>query len=195
MVTQFTSDVDIDLADRTEVLKLIKHIKAMQVVDGLPRKHNSGIYATPIPYDGLTGLAAIDYKEAEERGYTKIDLLNVSVYSLVRDPDHYEKLLSMEPPWARLLEKDFCEKLVHLSRWHSTIVSLTQPIDSIPRLAMFLAAIRPGKKHLLGKPWAEVAASVWDKDGDGGYSFKHSHSISYAVLVALHMNILNEQFA
>ena len=68
---------------------------------------------------------------------------------------------------------------------------MPEPIDSIPRLAMFLAVIRPAKKHLIGLSWKEVAKTVWDKDSDG-YTFKKSHSISYAHLVAVHMNLLSE---
>ena len=64
--------------------------------------------------------------------------------------------------------------------------------DTIPRMAMFIAALRPGKKHLLGKPWAEIAKEIWTKVDDDEYAFKQSHSISYAVLVALHMNIVDE---
>jgi hypothetical protein len=63
--------------------------------------------------------------------------------------------------------------------------------DSIPRMAAFISVIRPGKAHLQNKPWEEVFASVWDGDDSQGYTFKHSHSISYAALVALHMNLLH----
>jgi hypothetical protein len=56
---------------------------------------------------------------------------------------------------------------------------------------MFLAIIRPGKKHLIGKPWKEVAKTVWDK-GTDGYVFKKSHSLAYAHLVAVHMNLITE---
>ena len=68
---------------------------------------------------------------------------------------------------------------------------MPEPIDSIPRLAMFLALIRPAKKHLIGKRWAEVAKEVWEKDADGGYSFKKSHSLAYSMLIAVHMNLLS----
>lgn len=66
---------------------------------------------------------------------------------------------------------------------------MPEPIDSIPRLAMFLALIRPAKKHLIGKSWKEVAETIWDKGSDG-YSFKKSHAIAYAHLVVVHMNLL-----
>ena len=65
--------------------------------------------------------------------------------------------------------------------------------DTIPRMAMFLAALRPGKKHLLGKSWKEVAETIWDRSTTEEYTFRQSHAISYAVLVGLHMNIIEEQ--
>jgi hypothetical protein len=64
--------------------------------------------------------------------------------------------------------------------------------DSIPRLAAFIAIIRPGKAHLQNKPWNEVFESVWDGDDSKGYTFKKAHSVSYGALVALHMNLLSE---
>jgi hypothetical protein len=69
---------------------------------------------------------------------------------------------------------------------------MPEPINSIPRLAMFLALIRPSKKHLIGESWQEVAKTVWDKEDDG-YSFKRSHSCAYANLVVVHINLLEEQ--
>ena len=56
---------------------------------------------------------------------------------------------------------------------------------------MFLALIRPGKKHLVGKKWYEVGREVWDK-GTDGYTFKQAHAIAYAHLVVVHMNLLGE---
>jgi len=59
-------------------------------------------------------------------------------------------------------------------------------------LAMFLALIRPGKRHLIGSSWAEISKTIWDK-GDDGYVFKKSHSLAYSHLVVVHMNLLCEQ--
>ena len=59
-------------------------------------------------------------------------------------------------------------------------------------MAMFLALIRPGKKHLIGQPWIEVAKTIWDKTEEG-YGFKKSHSLAYSHLVVVHMNLLVEQ--
>lgn len=187
---KFNSDIDIDFGNRDDILKHIKHIPAaMRNVKPI-RKHATGIYVTDIPYDAITDMANIDYTEAEERGYVKLDLLNVHVYSNVRDELHLIELMR-EPSWKRLKERDFVEKLVHLSNHYNTMMKMPEPVDSIARLAMFLAVIRPAKKHLIGLPWKEVAKTVWDKDADG-YVFKKSHSVSYAWLVAVHMNLLEE---
>lgn len=188
---KFNSDIDIDFADRTKILEHIKHIPAaMRNVDPI-RKHASGVYVTDIPYDAINDMANIDYSIAEKRGYLKLDLLNVHVYNNVHDEQHLIELMR-EPNWDKLNDRAFVEKLIHLSNHYASIKRMPEPINSIPRLAMFLAIIRPGKKHLIGKYWKEVAQSVWDKSSDG-YTFKKSHSISYAHLVVVHMNVLCEQ--
>jgi len=190
MINQF--DVDIDVADRDKLLSLISHRAATQNSREGVRKHGSGIYVTELPYDSLNKQASINYEEAEARGYFKIDILNVSVYQLIRDQAHYDAMLAQEPNWDKLKDRKFVEQIVHIGNWYSTIHEMPEPINSLGRMAMFLAVIRPGKKHLIGKPWREVAKTVWDKTQDG-YSFKKSHSVSYSHLVALHMNLIEEQ--
>ena len=69
---------------------------------------------------------------------------------------------------------------------------MPEDITSIPRMSMFLAVIRPAKRHLIGLPWSEVAKTIWDNAGQDSYSFQKSHSVAYAQLVAVHMNILEE---
>jgi hypothetical protein len=58
-------------------------------------------------------------------------------------------------------------------------------------MAAFISIIRPGKAHLQNCPWAEVFESVWDGDDSRGYNLKKAHALSYAMLVTLHMNLLN----
>ena len=186
-----SADIDIDLPDRAKLLELIQHVPARQTVDGKVRRHNSGVYVTEIPRDIINGCAAIDYEEAELRGYFKIDLLNMSVYSLIQGPEHYEEMLSAEPPWDRLwTDGPWASQLVHIGNYVDLLKSMKP--DSIPRMAAFISIIRPGKAHLQNRPWAEVFKSVWDGDASRGFVFKKSHAISYAMLVKLHMNILNQ---
>ena len=187
-----TADVDIDFADRKTILELIKHTPARQENNGETQKHNSGVYVTDIPYDPINGCTSIDYREAQDRGYFKLDFLNMRVYSLIQSPEHYETLLSKPTPWEKLLLPDFVSAVVHIGNHYSNLCAMPESVDSIPRMAMFLAVIRPGKKHLIGKPWKEVAETVWEST-DSGYTFKKSHAIAYAVLVSLHMKLLEEQ--
>jgi hypothetical protein len=188
---KFTSDIDIDFGNRDLILDQIKYVSASIRTNSDIRKHNTGIYVTDIPYDPINGMASIDYNEAEKRGYMKLDFLNVSIYKMIRDENHLLELMR-EPNWQLLQDQSFVENLIHLGNHYNVLCSMPEPVNSIPRLAMFLAVIRPGKRHLIGKSWKEISESIWDKSEDG-YHFKHSHSCAYAHLVVVHMNILCEQ--
>lgn len=185
-----SADIDIDFADRDQLLKLIRAVPARQHTQDQVRKHNSGVYVTDIPVDPINGCATIDYETAEQLGYFKIDLLNMSVYQLIRDQAHYDQLLSQEPPWSRLwTDPDWAKDLVHVGNYTELLKSMRP--DSIPRMAAFISIIRPGKAHLQNCAWDQVFASVWDGNDSRGFVFKKSHAVSYAALVALHMNLLN----
>lgn len=188
---KFKGDVDIDFGDRDDILQHIEHIPAAMLKVKPKRKHATGVYVTEIPYDPELDMSCIDYSDAEKRGYFKLDMLNVHVYSQVRDEEHLIHLMQ-EPKWEMLTDSKYIKKLIHLNGQLHNIRKMPEPINSIPRLAMFLSIIRPGKKHLIGKSWKEIAETVWDKSDDG-YAFKRSHAISYSWLVAVHMNLLAEQ--
>ena len=186
-----SADIDIDLANRDQLLQLIQAVPARQVNQGQVRRHNSGVYVTDIPWDPVNACAAIDYETAEQLGYFKIDLLNMSVYQLIKNPAHYEQVLAQEPPWTRLwTDPEWAKQLAHIGNY--TELLKTMRPDSIPRMAAFISIIRPGKAHLQNLPWEQVFATVWDGDSSRGFVFKKSHAISYAALVTLHMNLLNQ---
>ena len=186
-----SADIDIDFADREQILNLVQHIPARQIVQDQVRRHNSGVYVTDIPYDPVNNCAAIDYETAEQRGYFKIDFLNMGVYQLIKNPDHYKEMLTTTPPWNQLWQDSiWAGQLVHVGNYTELLKSMRP--DSIPRMAAFISIIRPGKAHLQNKPWKDVFESVWDGDDSRGYTFKKSHALSYAALVALHMNLLSQ---
>jgi hypothetical protein len=187
---KFQSDIDIDFADRQHVLDLLNVTPASIIRDGKLTKHNTGVYATDIPVDPFVGSASLDYNDAEARGYMKLDLLNVHVYKQVRDETHLIKLMQ-EPDWTKLYDPVICSQLIHINNHYDTLLKMPEPVDSIPRLAMFLAVIRPGKRHLVGRTWKDVSATVWDKV-EGEYSFKKAHAIAYAQLVVVNLNLLCE---
>jgi hypothetical protein len=186
------ADIDIDFADRTLALTTVKHIPASIFRDGALHKHASGVYVTEMPVEPTSGLSAIDYKQAESRGYIKLDFLNVSVYQQVKSEEHLIELMNKVPDWNKLLDKEFFDKVIHINGHFHEMKRMPEPINSVERLMMFIALIRPGKKHLIGKTWKEVAVTIWDKTDDG-YSFKMSHACAYSHLCIVHMNLLLEQ--
>lgn len=185
------TDVDIDLADRELLLKLIDHVPAMQKDSrGQPTKHKTGVYFHDAPINPFTGVCTLDYKQAEETGYFKIDILNVNMYKDVKDPEHLDKLSAQEPLWELLIQDDFVDLLFHLNG-HGDILRKTRP-TSIEQLAAVLAMIRPAKRYLIGKPWNMVMKEVWIKPSNSEYYWKKSHSFAYALAVIVQMNLICE---
>ena len=188
-MTRFNSDVDIDLADRDAILAHIVHTPAAMYNIAPPRKHATGVYVTDVPYNPIYNMAAIDYHAADERGYFKLDLLNIHLYSRIRDEQHLCTLMR-EPEWSLLQNREVVEELIHIGNHYDSIIAMPEPITSVMSLAMFLAIIRPGKRHLIGLPWSEVEKTVWQKSE--GYTFKKAHAVAYSHLVVVHMNLLVE---
>jgi hypothetical protein len=189
---KFTSDIDIDVGDRDQALAVLKYTAASIIKEGRNTKHNTGVYFTDITVDPFTGRASLDYEAAEERGYVKVDILNVGLYRQIANEEHLQQLMQQEPAWDRLYEPEFCARLIHIGAHYDTLIRMPEAVNSIPRLAMFLAVIRPAKRHLIGKTWAEVAESVWERPADDGYFFKKAHAISYSHLVAVNINLLTQ---
>lgn len=183
-------DIDIDFADRELALTEIKHVIARLDSD---KKHNTGVYVQAIPCDPITRLSTIDYKTAEDRGYFKLDFLNVGIYNGVRDRAHLKQLMETEPVWDLLEDDEFVNLLFHVNG-HGSILRQMKP-RSIPQLASILAMIRPAKRHLIGKDWKTVEQEVWIKPEGDEYYFKKAHAHSYACLVVVHMNLICEDLA
>jgi hypothetical protein len=186
-------DIDIDFPDRKKILDIIRHIPA-RLEDG--KKHNTGVYCHSIPYNPLTDTASIDYKSAEERGYFKIDFLNVGAYNGVKDEEHLVELLNAEPLWDLLYEKDVCDQLFHINGYHNLLAELKP--KSIVELATVLAMIRPGKKHLVPvckeQGFQAINDEIWTKSEDA-YFFKKAHAISYASVIVVQLNLLCERIS
>jgi hypothetical protein len=186
-------DIDLDFPDRTQVLDIIKHVPAV-MAEG--KKHNTGVYCHRIPMNPLTGMSSIEYGPAEERGYFKIDFLNVSAYNGVRNEEHVKELLSVEPLWDLMYEKDVCDQLFHINGYHTLLAQLRP--TNISELAMVLALIRPGKKHLIPvcqeKGFEAIKDEIWQKT-DEAYFFKKSHAVGYAHLIVMQLNLICERIS
>lgn len=187
-------DIDIDFADRTLALSHFKHISAsIKDADGNFKKHNTGVYCTAIPHNPITEISSIDYKEADQRGYFKIDFLNVGIYKDVKDETHLNQLINQEPIWELLLQDDFTNLLFHVNG-HGDVLRTMKP-TSLEQLAAILAMIRPAKRHLIGKDWATVMSEVWTKPENEEYYFKKAHAIAYAQAVIVQMNLICESIS
>jgi len=186
-------DIDIDFADRTKALDVFNHVTASIDDNGVFKKHNTGIYCTSVPHNPFTGLSTIDYKSAEERGYFKIDFLNVNIYKDVKDEAHLKQLMDTEPLWDLLLQDDFNNLLFHVNG-HGSILREMAP-QSIEQLAAVLGMIRPAKRHLIGKDWNTVLREVWVKPEGDEYYFKKAHAVAYAVAIVVQMNLICESIS
>jgi hypothetical protein len=190
---KFKSDIDIDVANRDQALTVLAHTNASIIREDKNTKHNTGVYFTEIPVDPYTGRASLDYEAAEELDYIKVDILNVGLYSQIKNEEHLLQLMEQEPLWDLLYDRDFCSRLIHIGAHYDTLIKMPEPVNSIPRLAMFLAVIRPAKRQLIGRTWQEVAETVWDRPAGDEYYFKKAHAVGYAHLVAVNMNLICEQ--
>ena len=183
-------DVDIDFFDRDGTLKLFKHTPASMIKEDKTEKHKTGVYFHAVPENPVTGHASLDYKKAEDRGYFKIDCLNVNLYKEVKSEQELVELMIQEPDWDMLKDPKVVENLFHLNG-HYNIVSKLDP-RTIEQLAAVLAIIRPAKRGLMYKDWIDIVKEVWTRPTDGSYFFKKSHAVAYAQAIVVQMNLLTK---
>jgi len=186
-------DVDIDMANREDLLQHIKHVPASICKNGEYTKHNTGVYLQKIPFFPLEGYSTIDHKQAEEKGWFKLDVLNNNIYKDIQDETHLDKLLNTEPMWELLEHAEVVEQLYHINNY-ADVVKSYKPA-SVEQLAMILAIIRPGKKHLMGKSFDEIAQTVWDKPVSDEYYFKKAHAIAFATAIVVQLNLICESLS
>lgn len=182
------TDIDIDTADRNRVLELFPHTVAVIKRDKKTVKHNTGVYFHKMPSDPFTGMATIDHKEAEDRGFFKLDVLNLSLYKGIETPEQLDQLMEIEPQWDLLVHDEFIDMLFHV-KGHGDILRKLKPTN-ITQLAAVLAIIRPAKRHLIDRDWDTIMKQVWIPPTDGTYYFKKSHAVAYAHVVVVQMNQL-----
>lgn len=191
---RYIGDVDIDFADRNKALQLLDHIPASIVRGGKIDKHNTGVYFHAVPVDPITGYASMHYEQAEDLGWYKIDLLNVGVYEKIKDEIHLISLMEKDLDWSLLQYNEFTSRLIHIGN-HAELVSILKP-TSIMDVAMVLALIRPGKRHLVDKckshGFDSISNEIWIESVDG-YTFKKAHAVGYAMLVKVHANLIVEE--
>jgi hypothetical protein len=183
-------DIDIDFADRNDVLAELMHIPASIIKNGEIKRHNTGIYVQDIPVDPVSGLASIDYESADKLGYFKFDFLNINFYKDLRDNDHLDALLRIEPVWDMLEHQSIVDGLIHLNG-NFDIVKQLKP-RSIEDLAIVIAIKIPCKRYLIYRPRMEIDQEIW-KPVKNEFVIKRAHGLAYSQLVIVQMNLLTEQ--
>lgn len=186
-------DIDIDFENRDRALDCFKHIRASRMDNNHLVKHNTGVYFHSVPLNAEKNVCSVPYDQAEDRGYFKIDFLNVGIYKGIRDEEHLIELMNQEPLWDLLEQDDFVSLLFHVNG-HSGILRQMKP-HTVEELAAVLAVIRPAKRHLIGRPWEEILQEVWKKPDSDEYFFKKSHATAYAIAVVVQMNLICEQIS
>lgn len=177
-------DVDIDVANRDMVLEHLRHIPA-KAKNTKNSKHQSGVYLQDIPLDPFLGVSVIDYKDAEEMGFFKLDVLNNSVYDDFKSNEEVDEMMR-EPQWEWFENTEIVTQLSHVNK-HAGLLKRYAP-KSVIELAMVIAMIRPAKKHLVGEPFDVVEKTIWDKPADGEYYYKKAHAVSYAMMIVVELN-------
>lgn len=186
-------DLDMDMSQKTRdtMVQTLYHIPASKLNDKGINPHGVGVYLCNIPYDRLTGLASIDYKRAEEEfGYVKLDWLHNTIYDRFENRNEILEAMNTEPKWELLYKQDVIEQLPHINNYYTLINQLPR-IDSVEKLAMFIAIIRPGKKYLIDilqktRKWESIEDRIWLKE-DTGYQYKKSHAIAFALSITVDM--------
>jgi DNA polymerase III alpha subunit len=165
-------DIDLDTSGDFDPLTLFPWVKASLVR----------------AVDPVTKVSAIPYKNAEDLGYMKIDFLHNHVYDSFVSRKEIDEMLDKDPDWGILLIPSEQKKLFQLAN-HGDVLTAVKP-RSVEELADVLALIRPGKRSLLKLYLAQRSATrkILYSPDSGGYFFKKSHSISYALVVTLQLH-------
>lgn len=196
-------DIDIDLGDRDGAARLFtKAVIASQAQKGKLVPHKNGLYFQRVPVDRATGLAAFHYHEAEERGYFKIDLLHNRIYDTIETEEELDAILAEPIDWDWFLDDRFFDNedpkhcLFHLgNKWG--FLCKKYPPRSIQDLAALMNLKTPAKAYLYKEnaTWDEIRGRIWQKESNGEYGFKKSHSIAYAIVATIHAKLIAKDLA
>jgi hypothetical protein len=151
-------DIDLDCADRDQILALIDHIPA-SLTNG--DKHKTGVYVQDIAQNPLTGYAAEDFEHAK---YTKIDFLNLSTLKYFSSNEEIEELIAKEPNWDLLKIPEIVNGLPHIHSYFDLVQEINP--RSVEDLMAVLDKIR---EH-------------------SDYKFKRSHNLAYCLNIIALMN-------
>ena len=192
-------DIDIDLPTTFDATKLFEVVRASMVKNGELVKHPVGVYFQRIAEDPITGLAAIPYKDAEQLGYFKIDLLHLSLLDYFNSKEEMRALLKREPNWNLLKREAVVQKLFQINKQFE-LVNQVQP-RSVETLADCIALIRPSKRPLINtyvkakteEQKEKIRRLLYSKPQDNNVWFKKAHAVAYALTIVLQMHLIEAE--
>lgn len=160
-------------------------------------KHPAGVYFQNIPVDSVTGLAAVPFNQCEDLGFFKIDCLHLSLLENFTSKEQIRRLSKIDPDWDLLQDRSVVEDLFQIHKYYE-LVQRVKP-RSVLQLADCIALIRPSKRTFLNKyiemnteEKIEFGTILYGKPEDGKYYFKKSHSIAYAVTIAIQLHLIKD---
>lgn len=184
-------DIDIDLRPDFDPDKIFKVVHASMNESGKLRKHPAGVYYQSVPVDSETNLSAIPYKEAEDVGFFKIDLLHLNLLTKFKSKAQMRSLIKQEPDWTLLESEKIVKGLFHIGN-HFDIIEKVRP-TSVAQLSDILALIRPGKRNLLDeyvKNPDAIRPELYTKRINS--DMRKSHTIPYALLIVLQLHLIGQ---
>lgn len=185
-------DIDIDIQPNIDPAKLFENIiSGSRVEEGKFIKHGVGYYFQDIPVDSITGFAAIPYKDTEDMGYMKVDLITVNLLDEFESKDEMRELAKKEPDWTLLHDEEIVKTLFHLGK-HYDVVSKVRP-TTVQELADVFALIRPKKRALLDKYLKnpkKLRVELFTKREPS--DMRRAHAIPYALLIVLQLHLIEQ---
>ncbi len=183
-------DIDIDLPTNFNPKDYFDVTLASMLEKKELKKHVAGVYFQNIPVDTITNLSAIPYKDAEDEGFLKIDMLHLSFLNVFKSKNEMKVLLKKPPNWDLLKDAKTVKKLFHLGN-HYDLVRRVNP-TSISELSDILALIRPNKLKLVDKYLKNkesVLKELYTKTSPS--DMRKSHTVPYAMIIVLQLHLIN----
>lgn len=208
------ADVDLDVGDREKAFTIFpKAVRAsvLHTDNKTPdfpklRPHPDGFYFQYVPVDAETGLSAFPYKQAEDFGYGKVDILSMHVYSMIESEEKLKELMNAPVDWNWFIDERFFKnedpsyQIAHLASWYW--LCKMYPPKSVEDLATLIALKLPAKNYMIPKSagagqkytWEQITERIWGKRDDepkcNSKPFKKSHAVAYALLVVIHAQLI-----
>ena len=130
-----------------------------------------------------------DYEEADDRGYFKLDFLNVSLYKDILSEEQLNRLLHKEPLWDPSTYSK--NRMTNYSREHSSIPTKVE-VHNDRTTSGNTGDNKTAKRHPIDRSWPDIMKEVGKTRVMVLYYFKKAHAVAYAHAIVVQMNLICE---